>query len=605
MIVELCPSPTPEQVRKYTVPAEYRNRNDAKLAVIARAVEEGVIEFLRYKGRPPPPGYIPYYAQQQDNQFANRKRKHWENGGNGGEWGAGPSEGGWQNFKKPRINGGYNNNNNHQGMQGGGFVPQGQGYQNQKPMWNGQKKFANNTSWSRPNAPGPGQFGNAAGPMHPVGHFQPGPRNVGVGVPPALPAARMPYPAVGGGGPMPPQPAPYGYPVGGIPPAQAPFYGQAQPQPQYPSAPMQVPQYGAPNRMYAGYYPPQPQPPVTGAPPPMAFQQQQQQQQYPYGATYTSFPGQGQVSGYQSYSSAPVQYPTPPAQPAYYPMTGATMPAAAPTPPVPPMSAYYPGMPGVPPANNAGIAAANTPLAPYQTPHTPQPPVQPTPPAQPTPPVQPAPPVPVLPVPPVARAPLPPTVPAPPVTQPPPPPPPTQPPPPPQPAPPSVAPPPPPPPPPSISPPHPPVNGASSKSQVKLQPTPPVPKPSTTATSSQNGKSKKPPKVTIAVESKPKTSVTALYGTCSLHLRFSRCVSQSACATDHCRNAGMPTPQFCHEILKGEQAGEPQHKVWVIIGKMKFELPITFASLSQGQEKVAKKVLDQFRQTSAGKAAKS
>ncbi|OJT06754.1 hypothetical protein TRAPUB_2391 [Trametes pubescens] len=67
----------------------------------------------------------------------------------------------------------------------------------------------------------------------------------------------------------------------------------------------------------------------------------------------------------------------------------------------------------------------------------------------------------------------------------------------------------------------------------------------------------------------------------------------------------MPTPQFCHEILKGEQAGEPQHKVWVIIGKMKFELPITFASLSQGQEKVAKKVLDQFRQTSAGKAAKS
>lgn len=66
----------------------------------------------------------------------------------------------------------------------------------------------------------------------------------------------------------------------------------------------------------------------------------------------------------------------------------------------------------------------------------------------------------------------------------------------------------------------------------------------------------------------------------------------------------MPAPKFCHEILKGEHAGESQHKVWVIVGKTKFELPITFTSLSQGQEKVAKKVLDQLRQTSAGKAGK-
>ena len=71
MTIELGPSPTPEQVRKYTVPAEYRNRNDAKLAVVLRAVEQGAIEFLRFRGNPPPPGYVPYFAQQ-DHQFLNR-----------------------------------------------------------------------------------------------------------------------------------------------------------------------------------------------------------------------------------------------------------------------------------------------------------------------------------------------------------------------------------------------------------------------------------------------------------------------------------------------------------------------------------------------------
>ena len=66
----------------------------------------------------------------------------------------------------------------------------------------------------------------------------------------------------------------------------------------------------------------------------------------------------------------------------------------------------------------------------------------------------------------------------------------------------------------------------------------------------------------------------------------------------------MPTPQFCHEIVKDEHGAEPKHNVWVIIGKTKFGLPVTFSSLSQGQEKVAKKVLDQLRQNKAdGKTA--
>ncbi|KAH9939641.1 uncharacterized protein BXZ73DRAFT_23966, partial [Epithele typhae] len=61
LVVELEANPDPSSsaqlVRRYSVPAEYRNRADAKLAVIIKAVDEGVIDFLRLRGAPPPPGY--------------------------------------------------------------------------------------------------------------------------------------------------------------------------------------------------------------------------------------------------------------------------------------------------------------------------------------------------------------------------------------------------------------------------------------------------------------------------------------------------------------------------------------------------------------------
>ena len=53
-------------------------------------------------------------------------------------------------------------------------------------------------------------------------------------------------------------------------------------------------------------------------------------------------------------------------------------------------------------------------------------------------------------------------------------------------------------------------------------------------------------------------------------------------------------PQWCHEIPKDQQ-GEKKHKVWVVIDKTRYELPVMFSSLSQGQEKVAKKVVDQLK----------
>ncbi len=58
----------------------------------------------------------------------------------------------------------------------------------------------------------------------------------------------------------------------------------------------------------------------------------------------------------------------------------------------------------------------------------------------------------------------------------------------------------------------------------------------------------------------------------------------------------LPSPQFCSEVV--HEQGESKHKIWVVIGKQKLELPTTFTSLSQGQERVAKKVLEQLRSQS-------
>ncbi|KAI9059441.1 hypothetical protein FKP32DRAFT_1606126 [Trametes sanguinea] len=424
MTIELCPSPTPEQVRKYTVPAEYRNRNDAKLAVIAHAVEQGAIEFLRFKGRPPPPGYIPYYAQQYENNYANRKRKNWD-GGNGDYTGPNGGGGGWQNNKRPRFNGGgggaggggYGNYN---GAPGGGFVQQGNQQQYQRPGWNGQKKHQN---W-RSNAPG-------------AGHFQPGPRNVG-GPPLPMSAVPAPYPAGGGGAPMPPHhaPAPYPYAVGGMQPPQAPYYSVPQQQQPYP-----------------------------GVVQPQVYSQ----------TTTCKSPRRPNIS----HQHIPLLR----------------------------LLCRQPSRLSLP-LNPLRLRLRYN----LHLPRTPTPP--------------------------------------------------------------KTMPPPPPPPPPASIPPGPPPSSAPAKDKGKPRPTPPA----STPPAGPPGKGRQ-----VIVEPGPKSNVAALY--------------------DHCRSAGMPDPQFHSEIVKGEKAGEPKHNVWVIIGKTKFELPVTFPSLSQGQEKVAKKVLDQLRQTKPAKAS--
>ncbi|KAI0667446.1 hypothetical protein C8Q78DRAFT_982101 [Trametes maxima] len=599
--IELGPSPTPQQIRKYTVPAEYRNRNDAKLAVILRAVEEGAIEFLRFQGRPTPPGYVAHYLEQRESHNMSRKRKIWEEGGGGGgggEW-VDPHSGGWSN-KKPRFGGGngggYGNYNGTQGFQGGGggsggggFFPQGNQRPYQKPVWNGQRNHTS-MSWTRPSVPGPGQPGNFAGPSHAGGQFKPGPRNVGA-PPVATPAAYAPYPGVGGGVSAPPPVlSQYQYPAGG---SQVPYNGVAPQQPSYPSVAPQVPQYGAPTPTIAApatYYPQQ-QPQVQTPAVPNSAALALYAQQFMYGIAYASATaGSAQTPGYPSYQSTSSQYPS--AQPQYYP-TAAQIPTAA-APATPHLSAYYPTAPGMPPASSSMVPPVGAAYSQYQPQYGAQlhaqptpspaassvhPPVHPTPP--PVPPVQPV----VQPPPPIIRPPPTPVVKPPPTPLAQPPPPPVT-----QPPPPTTVPPPPPPPslPPPIAAPPPPfpsttgiaANGFPRRDSPKPVRTPPV-------YAHDRVEHKVPPRKPgiVTVESAPKTSVTSLY--------------------DYCQKHGMSAPQFCHEIQKGESAGEPKHKVWVIVGKMKFELPITFASLTQGQEKVAKKVLDQFLQAHKDKSAKA
>ena len=69
-------------------------------------------------------------------------------------------------------------------------------------------------------------------------------------------------------------------------------------------------------------------------------------------------------------------------------------------------------------------------------------------------------------------------------------------------------------------------------------------------------------------------------------------------ATDFCENNGRPKPRWGHE-----PDGKGKHKVWVIVEKTKYELPMTFSSLADGQERVAKKVFAQLSGPKGGKKA--
>ncbi|KAH9940613.1 hypothetical protein B0H21DRAFT_754394 [Amylocystis lapponica] len=507
--VELVPSPTPEQMRTYTVSTDYRSRNDAKAAVLYIAAQEGVMEFIRFRGTYPPSGYVPFdiLAIHPGGQFSggqyggdmnNRKRKYdWDSNGGG-------------NYKRFRPDGNIQGN-----FSGGQNGFNGSGYH--KHSWNNGGPARGNRfqarSWSNPHVPGPSGVGNVAN--YATGQSQPGlggivsPAPAMRGYPQAPPISQG---ALGGGAAT--QSAPYMYTQGGfVNGGGGPAY-YASPAPPFatpPSAPYPVPHSSSPPNPNVAYGPAAQSLNGTSYPP-------YYQNTGPYAAApqysqpvHTSTPVAPHVAlGYpQGY-----QYPHPvPQTPAGHPPQSFT-----PTPysAQPSATAHPPQPPGVTVAQpvaytqypqHAQIAA---PPYPYNMQHQQQQAMHPA-----------------------AGM-------------------------------------------------H---NGAAPTPQntpATSWPPHSAPPPAARGGFGSRGRGGKaggskatagPSKLTIAVESAPKSNVTALY--------------------DHCSTAGLSNPQFYNELVTEGQ--ETKHKVWVIVGKQRLELPITFSSLSQGQERVAKKVLEQLR----------
>ena len=60
MKIDLSSEGSSPSVRTIQVPPEYRTKADAKAAAVFLAVKEGIVEFIRFRGNPPSPGYIPF-----------------------------------------------------------------------------------------------------------------------------------------------------------------------------------------------------------------------------------------------------------------------------------------------------------------------------------------------------------------------------------------------------------------------------------------------------------------------------------------------------------------------------------------------------------------
>jgi hypothetical protein len=73
MTLKLTEQPEEREKCSWTVPADFRNRNDAKVAVVHAAFEQGAIEFLRFKGESPPEGYKVELPPPRESKKAKRK----------------------------------------------------------------------------------------------------------------------------------------------------------------------------------------------------------------------------------------------------------------------------------------------------------------------------------------------------------------------------------------------------------------------------------------------------------------------------------------------------------------------------------------------------
>lgn len=76
---------------------------------------------------------------------------------------------------------------------------------------------------------------------------------------------------------------------------------------------------------------------------------------------------------------------------------------------------------------------------------------------------------------------------------------------------------------------------------------------------------------------------------------------------EYCKVNAHPCPQFLDEPLDEglTDAAAPRYKVWIVLGQERLELPATYVKIEDGEEKLARKVLQRLRAQDAGKAKRA
>ena len=76
---------------------------------------------------------------------------------------------------------------------------------------------------------------------------------------------------------------------------------------------------------------------------------------------------------------------------------------------------------------------------------------------------------------------------------------------------------------------------------------------------------------------------------------------------EYCKTSGHPCPRFFDAPLDegALDTATSLYKVWVVLGQERLELPTEYDKVEEGEEKVAKKVLQRLRAQDAGKAKRA
>jgi hypothetical protein len=550
MTLELSSFPTADETTTFTAPSDYRTKADAKIAVACLAAEQGAIEFLRFRGGPPPLGYQTFYSTLIDGTaVAPNKRKARDDDVS-------------QERKRSKID----------LKEGERHVPlletkdeamaRLNGGHSSRPYQSRDHRSGNNGGWKNPHGPASGGLGAIARPTLrlPIGQFRPGSRVVddsaltykvtefkAPATPMATPKPRLQDPAVLPGpsrtGPVmlgilgncaPSTPACFGHGGSQVPPPQPSAFAPRPPQQPF----SQAGQYltgGLPHvSSIAEYYPPRSNiPPVI---PPYALSQQ-----YPGGAAGPS---------------PSLMPPPPPRYPPPYTNPAAPVPPYGPYPSVPSFQ-----LPHLPPPLPSAPPHIYYPQ--HQQPHSPYPSIH------------------GLHTPGVPTAPTPnngtnwtsghcnPTVPGRPLY--------------------------------NLDTHQPSHNLQSPYTSMSV----PVNKSAEERTTIKNAQptsqlksrtddlkaSDEDVQLTVTPALVAKSHVASLLGT-SLAAPV-RLNNLSQLYTEYCK-AGVSQPQF-HQQAVTDDVGKTKHKVWIVMGNEKLELPVTFATISEGQERVAKQVLGRLQ----------